>query len=395
MDIGTKVARAVGAAALAAASLVAGSASAQLRELQLTFDEFDHINPIWGPDLVPLCDERGDYIAYEYVDFNGKHQLAIQQFRIGGGLTAPVLLTDPVIGADNRAPQFAPSGTFVVYERSVAEGPSQIYLVNLDSVTTAFPPEVPIAVGDAQHRNPRISPDGTIVVYEKKRRLDTTWQIWSYCLVCGEETRRSLDSAQEYGSIAWAPNSASFVCTRTKWGPGSPTEVVRYDFNPTPDRVAEQVLTAETGTTTFANPKWTIDDVDYGQYILASRRAGPLAPWHLVQVAQDGSFSVQQLTGRGELECLENDAIWSYENASAGPENSKKLVATATRMQNGQTIVVRVMNSLRDTVPRCPQLLQLSGVGGMNPRWDPNNTNAIYQKKVGDHWQIFILDAVF
>lgn len=389
------IARRAAVAAALFALAVSGVASAQLRELQLTFDEFDHINPVWGPDLVPLCDERGDFIAYEYVDANGRHQLALQQFRIGGGLTPPVLLTDPASGTENRGPQFAPNGEFVVYVKQAPGSASQVFMVNIDAVTTGFPPEVPIAAGDAEHRNPRISPDGTMVAYEKKRSFESTWQIWTYCLVCGEETRRSLDSTQDHGSVAWAPNSASFVFTRTKWGSDSPTQVVRYDFFPLPDRVREVPLTADAGATTYASPAWTIDDVDYGQYVVALRRTSVVAPWQIVQIDQTGTLAVEELTGRSDSDCPLSSLNWSFSGVSSGPENSKKLVATATRFLNGQTIVVRVMNSLRDAVPRCPTVLQLSGLGGMNPRWDPNNTNTIYQKKVGDHWQIFILDAVF
>ena len=120
-----------------------------------------------------------------------------------------------------------------------------------------------------------------------------------------------------------------------------------------------------------------------------------MAPWHIVQVDHEGSFAVDQLTGRSDQDCLLNDANWSFRGPVPGLESARKIVVTATRITNGQTIVTRILNTLRNENPECPQLLPLSGPGGLNPWWDPNNTNTIYQKKVGDYWQIFIFDAVF
>ncbi len=368
-----------------------GAASAQLRELQLTFEPFDHVNPVWGPDLPPVCDERGDYFAYQYTDENGRQQLAARQFKFGGGIGEPLLLTDPSGPADNCEPQFAPSGEYVIFVRQMPGEPPKIYRIDFDSNSTAFPDQIPVAVGDAEHRNPRISPDGNVIAYEKKRPGDATWQIWTYCVTCGIETMRTFDRRQDHYGVAWAPNSASFVFARTIAGPGTAANLFRYDVT----TVRLRALTSDAGPRTYVDPSWTIDDVEFGQYVLAVRGIAPNGPFNVVQVNQNGSLLVEQLTGRTDGLCENPRTDITYRAPFGGPQNSRKILVEVKDLSTDETHVARILNGLLDLPQRCPLIHALTRAGATNARWDPTTTNAIYQKKVGEHWQIFILDSVF
>lgn len=219
-------------------------------------------NPSWSKDLPPLCDKRGDIIAYQKtIDIDPSateskvSHIAIVKFSTLSISASRHVLTfdesdpNPDLSdtAGRRDPQVSNDGNWIVYTKDDSNGVSQIWRVSTDTTSTPNS-EIQITSSSGDKRNPRWNPGENTAIYERDVNGET--RLYKICMTCAPYTtatevemtsgsvdtnprwnrtgtyavfERELDNSDFFRSIYVVINSGSFATTQvaSKTGSGS------------------------------------------------------------------------------------------------------------------------------------------------------------------------------
>jgi Tol biopolymer transport system component/DNA-binding winged helix-turn-helix (wHTH) protein len=268
--------------------------------------------------MSPAVSRQGDQVAFVQKAGDDFH---MWKFEAGGAATPEIFLRSTAM---ERAPQFSPDGTRIVFRSDRAGSGAQLWIANREG---SDPTPLTDATGRAQGV-PRWSPDGRWILYSAQR--DDGHRDVSVIRAAGGSARRVTADAFDSNQGSWSRDGTWIYFGSTRTGR---SEVWRIAFAPTGE--AEQVTTTG-GFAAFES--WD------GQTLYYTRTNALEGPVFARSIAKGSERQIVDLVYR-----------WDFAPVDAGlyyitrPEPQRRPTGFELRLldsSSGQSVVINKFESL-------------------------------------------------